>query len=49
MSEDKEEVELPIMKYHKQILKATRNNPITIIYGGETGCGKVKKKHVLSC
>lgn len=41
MSEDKEETELPIMKYHEDIVKAVGNNPITIIYGGETGCGKV--------
>ena len=41
MSEDKEETELPIMKYHKKIVDEVGNNPITIIYGGETGCGKV--------
>ncbi|XP_070500166.1 probable ATP-dependent RNA helicase spindle-E [Chironomus tepperi] len=43
MSEDKEDIELPIMKYQKEIAEAVGNNPITIIYGGETGCGKSTK------
>jgi HrpA-like RNA helicase len=39
--EDKEIIKLPIMKYREEIVHKVRNNPITIIYGGETGCGKV--------
>lgn len=33
--------ELPIMKYRDEIVEKVRENAVCIIFGGDTGCGKV--------